>query len=679
MFKKLVPILFILTLAISFPLYGQDKEKSAEDLLKVLEETDKEVKQKTAEEAKEEVENEAASEEMKEQEPAAEKEEAKPEQEADLIEKVESARESGEEKENLLLSPAIYGQTGLFRIYSAQRPKPSITSFNVSMHMEWFKEKNFIAVGDTVSRFRGTAAFTYIPIKYMELFFATYGFTNTGKSSTTVLQRVGDFSAGIKGGYDFSDLVSIGANFIFEMLNGAGDVNVTSNAYNYDFNALLTLDFKKAMDFPLRLHANVGYRLDKTIEATGAAALAATERFFLDIMPQDQVTFGIGLEVPIDFVSMFLEYTSEQCMDFSYTTSPQRLTVGMKIFPTKEQNLSFDVGADIRLANTNRTARAIGVPDYNIIWGLTFANHAKPKEPPKVIPTTGKLQGKVIDAETNEPITDAIIEFYGKSHPTILSDKSDGTYFTGDLPQGIQNITVMKEGYEPLKITATVTPGEMTNLDLVLTKKRVVKGSVVFLIYDADDNPLKGSVKFMDFPKLKPYAVNTDKGGLKVKLKAGTYKVKMFANKFQPEEMDIEVVAGEENRVKNILREVVDKVVIKKDKIVIKDKIHFNSGKAEIRTDSLSLLNRVADLISDHEEVKKVRIEGYTDSVGAADFNLKLSQKRAESVMEYLVIRGIAQERVEAVGYGEANPIANNKTKQGRAINRRVEFTIINE
>jgi outer membrane protein OmpA-like peptidoglycan-associated protein len=73
----------------------------------------------------------------------------------------------------------------------------------------------------------------------------------------------------------------------------------------------------------------------------------------------------------------------------------------------------------------------------------------------------------------------------------------------------------------------------------------------------------------------------------------------------------------------------------------------------------------------------RVRIEGHTDNVGKPETNLALSQARADSVKNYLIGKGIIAERIEAVGYGDTKPKADNKKPKGRAINRRIEFTIL--
>jgi outer membrane protein OmpA-like peptidoglycan-associated protein len=92
---------------------------------------------------------------------------------------------------------------------------------------------------------------------------------------------------------------------------------------------------------------------------------------------------------------------------------------------------------------------------------------------------------------------------------------------------------------------------------------------------------------------------------------------------------------------------------------------------------SFPLLNNVADVIKSHPDITKVQVEGHTDSRGNDDANQSLSERRAQSVVKYLISRGVAAERLTAVGFGESKPIADNNTNAGRSTNRRVEFVII--
>ena len=121
------------------------------------------------------------------------------------------------------------------------------------------------------------------------------------------------------------------------------------------------------------------------------------------------------------------------------------------------------------------------------------------------------------------------------------------------------------------------------------------------------------------------------------------------------------------------------RVVIQKTKIEILDKIFFEVNKAIIKPESFDLLDEVARVLVENPQLLKIRIEGHTDADGSEAYNLKLSQNRANSVREYIVGKGVAGDRLEAVGFGESRPIDTNRTAEGKANNRRVEFVIVEQ
>lgn len=119
------------------------------------------------------------------------------------------------------------------------------------------------------------------------------------------------------------------------------------------------------------------------------------------------------------------------------------------------------------------------------------------------------------------------------------------------------------------------------------------------------------------------------------------------------------------------------KVEVKDNKIELNEKVSFDTGKATLLPASETLLDEVAQVLTDHPEIQKVRIEGHTDSQGGAAYNLKLSNQRAKAVRNYLVKKGIAGKRLESRGFGLSRPLGDNKTPDGRERNRRVELHIL--
>lgn len=107
------------------------------------------------------------------------------------------------------------------------------------------------------------------------------------------------------------------------------------------------------------------------------------------------------------------------------------------------------------------------------------------------------------------------------------------------------------------------------------------------------------------------------------------------------------------------------------------DVVFFAYGRIHLKRSARPILNQLVKLLQRDATIERLKIVGHTDSSGTDDANQKLSQWRADAVKSYLVKRGIAAERVEALGIGAAEPIASNATKDGRIQNRRVEFILI--
>jgi outer membrane protein OmpA-like peptidoglycan-associated protein len=116
---------------------------------------------------------------------------------------------------------------------------------------------------------------------------------------------------------------------------------------------------------------------------------------------------------------------------------------------------------------------------------------------------------------------------------------------------------------------------------------------------------------------------------------------------------------------------------VEQGKIVILQKIFFDTAKATIKKESFPVLEAVAGILKANPDIKKVAIEGHTDDVGNDARNLELSDARAKSVMAWLTVTGgVEAARLSAQGYGETRPAVTGKTKDVREANRRVEFII---
>jgi OOP family OmpA-OmpF porin len=118
------------------------------------------------------------------------------------------------------------------------------------------------------------------------------------------------------------------------------------------------------------------------------------------------------------------------------------------------------------------------------------------------------------------------------------------------------------------------------------------------------------------------------------------------------------------------------KPVLKKDRLEIPGQIVFETGSAVLKPESEAGINQLKQYLDETPRVTKLRIEGHTDNAGTPQGNETLSGQRALAIKAALIAKGIAKERLLAVGFGQTKPVADNATDEGKAKNRRTEFHI---
>lgn len=140
---------------------------------------------------------------------------------------------------------------------------------------------------------------------------------------------------------------------------------------------------------------------------------------------------------------------------------------------------------------------------------------------------------------------------------------------------------------------------------------------------------------------------------------------------FYSQSFDLPKDASYQEITKDILLEPIEKGT----KVVLNN-IFFESGRAELKPISYVELNKAVQLLKDNNTMV-IEVGGHTDNVGSEDLNAKLSQSRAAAVVDYMVLAGVESSRLQAKGYGESVPIADNSTEEGKKANRRTEFVIV--
>ena len=192
-------------------------------------------------------------------------------------------------------------------------------------------------------------------------------------------------------------------------------------------------------------------------------------------------------------------------------------------------------------------------------------------------------------------------------------------------------------------------------------------------------NPLEALIEIVDNEKnvvIASFSSNSKTGKYLVTLPSGKnygIAVKKEGYLFHSENFDIPLGSG----YQEITKDVELKNIAVGSKIVLKN-IFFDFDKATLRKESFNELENLTKLLNDVPSLK-IEISGHTDGKGSAAYNLTLSDNRAKAVVDYLVGKGIAKDRLVAKGYGLTRPIATNDTEEGRQLNRRTEFEILSK
>lgn len=285
---------------------------------------------------------------------------------------------------------------------------------------------------------------------------------------------------------------------------------------------------------------------------------------------------------------------------------------------------------------------------------------------------------EVVATHRGEPVSDVALQLTGPTREEVTATLSDGPWSTEVIPETLWQIrgkrgTCLEGEVKKLVGTEKAT----ATLELQLVPRATVRVKVL----DAKGNPLEGAT--LDWaseePECLPEPPSFVNGIARADLGVGTsgHTAVISAPGHRTVDVPFRVSAGEDKTLEVALQPT--KLKVEKKRIVILDKIKFDTAKAKIRPESFELLNEIAEVIQRNPKAGRVQVEGHTDNVGGANYNLDLSQRRAESVRQYLIEQGVEPERLIAKGFGMDRPIDTNRTPAGRARNRRVVFALIDQ
>ncbi len=319
----------------------------------------------------------------------------------------------------------------------------------------------------------------------------------------------------------------------------------------------------------------------------------------------------------------------------------------------------YDLGDGMRIVAGGGPGLTSGVgsPDFRILVGLDFrpVEHALPP------PSTGDL--RVIVQDTGGHKLEAEVALEG---PELrVGTTSDGLFALTDLSPGSYAVRVSRPDYQTATATVHVTAGQVATVTITLEKPET-RLTVIVVDHDSETR-LAGTLIFHPGADDETTALSPG-GEISIPALPGPLTFTAVAEGHEAVMTTVDVVEGKVNTTTVRLRRILAK----------KGRIYFDLDSAKLRPESFDTLDDIAAQIKKLKP-KKLVVEGHCSDEGTDEYNLKLSQARAESVRDYLVKRGVSKATIEIMAFGESRPIATNETEEGRERNRRVEFIIVEE
>jgi outer membrane protein OmpA-like peptidoglycan-associated protein len=582
--------------------------------------------------------------------------------------------------------PSLYGHTGLFHLLGADSTPAG--TFTLGLFGELFTGSDVVRAGDENTRVVGRLGLSYTPHPNVEVFGAFSALGNTSNfSDPELIQSQGDLRLGVKGFAPFAEGWAAGGALTAMLPTGSNDVGFNFSATSMDFRGFLTWDLASSADVPLLMHTNLAYYFDNSARLF-KYELQRVERFAHQVSDFDLFEVGLGAEVPLDYVTPFLEWRlglpigpgdERACSsnpipcprDAGFGSFPHVLTLGVKGTPLP--GLALNLGVDIGLSTEEATGLP-GTPPYNVLFGVAYLLDPTPAAAAmatdaRAAGPTGWILGEVVDSETGEPVAGALVSYPGTDFTSQSTGLETGRFRSYELPPDTEvTVEVTHPEFEGRAFTRVIREGEDA-VRIRLERRQdlaVLAGRVV----DRAGSPVAASIHVAG-RETRQFEADPLESTFEEQLPIGRYVLTITAANHVSERRVVELAPGQAQLEITLEPRPSSQVaVLRGDRIELEGaQVTFIDNGAELQMTSEGVLDQVAELMRAHPDLA-LRVVAHSDDRGSVE----VTQQQAERVVEYLVDVGIEARRLSAEGAGGERPRYPNITERNRQRNWRVEF-----
>lgn len=412
----------------------------------------------------------------------------------------------------------------------------------------------------------------------------------------------------------------------------------------------------------------------------------------------NRMTWGLGASLPLTpDLSAFTELDGEivlvanpDTVDAPSTRLPGEWRVGARYQILDRLQASLAGGAGY--------SEGLGSPAFRIVAGITSAPPAKPKTVPMAgdmdrdgIPDAvdlcpdqaedknGKNDGDGCPDAGLTPTHFVVIDPQGRKITGATLDLTEGPEngrytlgsgeFTRSIPPGPYRVKTEAVTYLPDMDTMKVPEADRFEKTITLKPESVLFPLTV-LAKDEQGHPVAALVTVLGTGR--KFQTGPDGVGVEP-LRPGPAELSVWAEGFAPER--VKTVVEPNARVEVTLRK--SRVEIRDDQVIILDKVFFELDSAVLKAESIRILDDVAATLISHPDITLLEVQGHTDDQGSDEYNIGLSQRRAETVRDYLIAQGVERNRLLPKGFGETMPLQPGTSEDAREANRRVAFKIL--